>query len=74
MVIQDHLIEKEEIINIIKNSIISTYTEPGPRRDKLTFSRTFGGKCSAKIDSKLSNFSSKLTVILSKIRGQQLCI
>lgn len=46
----------------------STYDEAGPRMDKLTFSSTSGGKCSAKTDSKLSNLSSKLFDILSKIR------
>ncbi len=55
---------------------MSTYVEPGPRRDRFTFSSTSAGKCSAKIDSKLSKFSSKLAAILSKIcrRKKQPCI
>lgn len=51
--------------------IMDTYTEPGPRRDRLTFANTSGGKCSAKTDSKLSNLSSKLAAIWSEMRSRK---
>ena len=47
-------------------SINTIYLEPGPCKDKFTFFSTSAGKCSARMDSRLSNLSSKLMVTISR--------
>jgi uncharacterized protein YgbK (DUF1537 family) len=40
----------------------------------MTFSSTSDGKCSARIDSKLSNCSSKQAAIVSRIRAKKIYV